>query len=85
MFAITVTTVCIYMIILDKILLGLQLFTYYDEIMGDMSNKSDQYSMTTHPKNKCFANQDRLAFVITKDPVLSARFLTYESGHPDCF
>jgi hypothetical protein len=66
----------------NRILRGLKLLTYYDEIMDDMSNKSDRYSFIIHPKNKCFANRDRLAAAISKDPEQSGRFLTGIRG-PD--
>jgi len=61
---------------------GIDLLTFYDEIMDDMSNKSDRYSFLVHPRNKCFAKRDRLAQAICTDPDLLSKFLTEVVG-PD--
>jgi len=65
-----------------RILQGIDLLTFYDKIMDDMSNKSDQYSFLVHPRNKCFVKRDRLVQAICADSDLSSKFLTEVVG-PD--
>ena len=60
----------------EKILLGLDLLTYYDTLFDDLSNTTVGYSFLTHSKNQCFAKRDHLVYELLKNTNLSARFLT---------